>query len=45
MLVGYYGYLHLGLDIFAESLELVHVGGLGRPANAETLGLVGLGDL
>ena len=38
-------HLHLGLDLFAQLLELVHIGGLGRPADAETFSLVGLGDL
>lgn len=37
--------LHLSLELLVESLELVHVRGLGRPANTETLCLVGLGDL
>jgi hypothetical protein len=37
--------LHLGLDLLVESLELVHICCLGRPANAQTLLLVGLGDL
>lgn len=37
--------LHLSLELLVESLELVHVRGLGRPANTETLCLVGLRDL
>jgi hypothetical protein len=37
--------LHLGLDLLVESLELVHICCLGRPANAQPLLLVGLGDL
>jgi hypothetical protein len=37
--------LHLGLDVLEQSLELVHVGLLLGPLDAETLGLVGLGDL
>lgn len=37
--------LHFSLELLVESLELVHVRGLGRPANTETLCLIGLGDL
>lgn len=36
---------HLGLDIFEQGLELVHVRLLLGPANAKSLDLVGLGDL
>jgi len=37
--------LHLGLELLEESLELVHVGLLLGPANAEAFRLIGLGDL
>lgn len=37
--------LHLGLELLEQSLELVHVGLLLGPADAETFRLVGLGDL
>ena len=36
--------LDLGLDLLGQSLELLHVGLAGRPVDAETLSLVGLGD-
>ena len=39
------GILHLGLEVFEQGLELVHVGLLLGPADAETFRLVGLGDL
>lgn len=38
-------HLHLRLDLLVQSLQLVHVGLLGRPANAHTFLLIGLGDL
>lgn len=37
--------LHLGLDLLAESLKLVHVRALGLPPNAKTLFLIRLGNL
>ena len=37
--------LDLGLDLLGQSLELLHVGAGGRPVDAKTLGLIGLGDL
>jgi hypothetical protein len=37
--------LHLGLDFLIQSLELVHVRRLGRPANTKAFRLIGLGDL
>jgi hypothetical protein len=36
---------HLGLDLLKQSLELVHIRLLLRPADAQPLLLVGLGDL
>lgn len=37
--------LHLGLDLLGKSLELIHLQLLHRPADAQTFGLVWLGDL
>jgi hypothetical protein len=37
--------LHLSLDFLKQSLELVHVRFLGRPANTKTFRFIGLGDL
>lgn len=37
--------LHLRLDLLVQSLQLIHVRLLSRPANAHTLLLVRLGDL
>jgi len=37
-------HLHLRLDLLVQSLQLIHVGLLSRPANAHTFLLVGLGD-
>ena len=38
-------HLHLRLDLLVQSLQLVHVGLLSRPATAHTFLLIGLGDL
>jgi len=37
--------LHLSLELLVEGLELVHVCGLGGPADTKTLCFVGLRDL
>jgi hypothetical protein len=38
-------YLDLRLDLFAVSLELLHIGWLGGPLNAQAFRLIGLRNL